>query len=177
MMPYRVMEMPFRRSRMSLRPINSFKHVVDSSGALAPAAESVTPICQEDPGGRSTTVPVNVAIGSKVSSLFLSIFVLGTSGSDSGLVDWYIWKNPRGSIPGGSRPIPGNTGLANTRNYIMHEEKGLAATQDGTPMVFKGVIKIPRHFQRIAQGDIFEVVILAPVAKDFCIKAIYKNYI
>ncbi len=149
--------------------------MVDSSGSLIAATESVTPIITQA-NERSETVPVNVALGSKVSSLFLSIFVLGESATVSGLVDWYIWKNPRGSIPGGSRPVPGNTGLANSRNYILHEEKGIAATEDGTPMVFKGVIKIPRHFQRIAQGDTYEVVILSPVGMQFCIKAIYKDY-
>ncbi len=165
-----------RFNRMSrFHPVNSFKHVVDSSGALVAGTVSVTPIMSAG-DSRNTGNPAVVAIGSKVSSLFLSIFVLGTTGGDSGLVDWYIWKNPRAQVSLGNTPTPGNTGISTNRNFIIHEEKGLAATQDGTPMVFKGVIKIPRHMQRVAEQDTINVQLVSDFAGTFCVKAIYKDY-
>ncbi len=122
-------------------------------------------------------VPNEIPIGAKIGAVFVSIFVLGSTGSGSGLIDWYLWKNKRQASGVGTRPTPGNTGVNKFRSWILHEEKGLAATQDGTPMVFKGVIKIPRSFQRMGEDDAFDIVLLAPGADlEFCVKVIYKWY-
>ncbi len=164
--------MVFRSSR---RPVNSLKHVVDISGALVSGTVSVSPILTATTA-RDPANPVTVAVGSKVTSMYVSVFVLGSAGSDSGLVDWYLWRNARGQTVSGNTPDPGNTGISDVRNFIIHEEKGLAATQDGTPMVFKGVIKIPRHMQRVALNDQWQIRLLSDFAADFCIKVIYKDY-
>ncbi len=100
------------------------------------------------------------------------MYILGTSGSTSGVVNWYIWKNPGGQL---TTPDPTNTGVSDNRRWILHEEKGLFATQDGTPMVFKGVIKIPPRMRRIGDGDEIQVVIQTENdAAEFCVQAIYK---
>ncbi len=168
------MVMVFRRSR-SMQPINSFKHVVDASGVLVAATVSTTPILTAA-AARNVAVPAAVAIGAKVSSFFVSIFVLGDTGASSNLVDWYIWRNPRNQVIAGNTPAPGNTGISPVRNFIIHEEKGLFASQDGTPMVFKGVIKVPKHMQRVADGDTWQIRILSPGTARFCIKVIFKDY-
>jgi len=163
--------------RFSRGMVNSVKNVVDTSGQLTGATQSVTDVtatvaAQTTQGGNEVTQ------GSKVFAFFISIFVLGSSGSTSGLVDWYIWKNVRSAIPSASIPVPGATGTSPLRNYIIHEEKGLSATQDGTPMVFKGVIKVPRHLQRNAADDKWQIRLLSETGNDadFCIKVIYKFF-
>ncbi len=126
-----------------------------------------------DVGAPSTSVTA-CPIGATVHSFFLSIFILGDSGSASGLVDWYLIKLPAGTT---SFPNPGATGLNDQVRFIFHEEKGLFATQDGTPMVFKGVVKIPPRFRRVGRGDSWAIIIrTADSSAEFCVKAIYKYY-
>ncbi len=157
------------------RPVNSFKHVIDTTGSLVAGTVSTNPIMTAG-NARDSATPVLVAVGSKVTSFYVSVFILGNTGSDSGLVDWYLWRNARGQTVGGNTPDPGTTGTSDVRNFIIHEEKGLAATQDGTPMVFKGVIRIPKHMQRLALNDQWQIRILSDFAATFCIKVIYKDY-
>ncbi len=104
--------------------------------------------------------------------------MLGSTGGISGLVDWCIWKNPRSQVIAANRPQPGNVGINPVRNMVFHEEKGIVATSDGTPMVFKGVLKIPRHMQRVASNDTYEIRLFSPagVTSQFCVKVIYKDY-
>ncbi len=157
------------------RPINSVKHVIDSSGALVTGTVSINQIAV---AGRlsDATTPVTVTTGCNVGPIYLSVFVLGTTGGDSGLVDWYLWKEPANLIQTIDEPTPGNTGISPLRRFIFHEEKGLAATQDGTPMVFKGVIKIPPRFRRMGDGDQIKLHLLSDFPATFCIKSIYKEY-
>jgi len=159
------------------RPINSVKHIIDSSGQLAVGLESVTDVVNTVNARSVITVPNEVENGATVGSIFVSIYVLGSSGSTSGLIDWYIWKKPGDAIQAGTVPTPGNTGVSQLRRFIFHEEKGLSATQDGTPMVFKGVIRIPPRFRRMGQQDKIQIVILSSEEiMDFCVKAIYKSF-
>jgi len=101
------------------------------------------------------------------------VFVLGAGGADSGLVDWFLIKRPASSL---APPAPGATGVSPFRKFIIHEEKGIAATQDGTPMVFKGVIRIPKVYQRVGALDELEIHLESQFAAQFCIKCIYKSY-
>ena len=104
--------------------------------------------------------------------MYLSVYTIGDSGSSSGVVNWYIWKNPSNDL---TAPDAGNTGVSDNRRWILHEEKGLFATQDGTPMVFKGVIKFPARMRRIGDDDRIQVVIQTENdTAEFCIQAIYK---
>ncbi len=141
-----------------------------NSTSETPLAVSVSVI-------QNPRVGTEVPAGCTISSIYLSVYILGSTGASSGLVDWYIWKNPGGTITGAEAPIPSQTGQSNVRRFIFHEEKGLYASQDGTPMVFKGVIKIPPRFRRMGQGDQLAVKIRSPEdGGTFCIKAIYKYY-
>ncbi len=169
--------MVFRR-RMGLHPVNSIKHVIDTSGGTVGATESSNVLAFGVANPDVGTTPSQVAFGASVKNIFISVFVLGPTGGSSGLVDWYIWKNPGSSIILSDRPVPGNVGISKNRKWVFHEEKGLAATQDGTPMVFKGVIKVPEKMRRFGEDDKIEIVLLTETGFDsqFCIKAIYKEF-
>jgi len=164
--------------RMSLRPVNSTKNIVDVSGVLAIGSTTSVNLVDAVQSLSDPPQPSQVQKASTVSSIYLSVFVLGNSGSASGLVDWYVWKDAGGSNQASpDTPTAGNTNASNLKRFIFHEEKGLAATQDGTPMVFKGVIRIPPRFRRMGQNDIIQLRLLSPVADmQFCVKAIYKWY-
>ncbi len=159
---------------MALRPINSVKNIVDGT-FLGVAAAAITNI--------DLAVTVNayaggvneVPIGAKISSIYL--FVQGISG-DSGVAnfDWYIAKCPNDVLA--ALPTPGATGGTTQRKYILHEEKGIPGNAlDGAyPLTFKGVIKIPKGRQRMAEGDRIRVRLRSADIYNSCVKCIYKFY-
>ncbi len=178
-----VIHMVFRRrgSRMGTQ-IHSIKHVVDSQGALAGAGQSVNEIATAVVTRSAVFNPAEVEVGETVNGFFISLFVLGATGAGlDGAIDWYISKSRAGQTygGGGTFPQPGATGVSSVRNQIFHEEKGLAGSADGTAMVFKGVIVVPKSMRRMREGDTFTIVIRSLDATNnanFCIKAIYKSF-
>ncbi len=168
--------MVFRSSR---RPINSVKKVIDASGGLAASTPAVVAIADATGGAAWIDAgDTSVAIGCTISSIYLSVFIYLDSNTvtDVPVLDWYIHKNPGNNL---SMPEPGATGGNDNRRWIMHEEKGLATdvNNGGTPMIFKGVIRIPKGRQRMGNDDNISVRILSEnYIGFFCVKAIYKFY-
>ncbi len=125
--------------------------------------------------------------GGKVNGIFLSIFFYTEGGeiaSEVPLVDWYIIKDNGGAMgtvfDGSHLPTPGAQGGHVNKRYVFHTEKGLAGGGDaslaGVPMVFKGVIAIPRGYRKHNVNDAIRVCARANFATKFCIQAIYKWY-
>ncbi len=168
----------FRRGN-SLRPVNSIKHIIDTEGVWTDVT-SLSPIAVAVPNVDTTTFkPGDIRVGATVNGFFLSIFAIGSTGAPvAGSINWYLIK-----VHGGAQinalPVPGQTGTSDIRNQIIHEEKGIPGSGDGTPMVFKGVIAIPRGMRRMREGDQWTIGAVSSVAGNdvnFCIKAIYKSY-
>ncbi len=178
--------MVFRRG-MGLRPINSIKNVVDNSGILP--ATTNTSIHLPVFGIRSATLAVanEVDTGSKVNSVFLELFFFSEGGeiaNEVPLVDWYVIKDGGNSwgttFDASNLPTPGATGVHINKRHILHEEKGLTgggdASLSGIPMVFKGVIRIPRGRQRWGESDVLRICARSNFATKFCAKTVYKWY-
>ncbi len=180
--------MPFHR-RMSnrLRPIDSVKHITEISGILAAGTNTVVhnPIDAVDTYTLSDSN--GVPIGSKVFSFYFSIFFYTEGGevaNEVPLVDWYIIKSPGGAwastFDADNLPTPGSQGVHKNKRWVIHTEKGLAgggdASLSGVPMIFKGVIRIPKHMQRTASDDTFLVCARANFATKFCVQTVYKHY-
>lgn len=72
-------------------------------------------------------------------------------------------------------PSPNATGTNDNKRWIFHQEKGLAES-DSWPMVFKGVIKIPKKFHRMGAEDQWQLKIQANNNYEWCGIAIYKWY-
>ncbi len=128
-----------------------------------------------------------VPTGSKVSSFYMSLFAYGEGGevaNEVPLLDWYVIHNPGGAwastFDADNLPTPGTTGVHKNKRHIIHEEKGLTGGGDaslaGVPMVFKGVIRIPRGMQRVAQDDILQICARTNFATKICVKTLYKHY-
>ncbi len=167
--------MAFGRRRMS--PIRSIKHVVDASGGITSTKANIPFVIAVDVPNVSST-PTEVAIGSTINAFYISYYTIGSTGAPlSGPIDWYVVKRRDGQSTG-FFPDPGNTGSSGVRNQIIHEEKGLPGSGDGTPMVFKGVIKIPPIYRRNRQGDVWDLVQIASATDtpNFCVKFIYKEF-
>ncbi len=176
-LPY--FRMARRTSRLGTQ-IHSIKHVIDSEGALTGASSSTNVFATAVVARNTVFNPAEVVVGETVNGIFLSIFMIGATGSgQDGSLNWYIAKSRSGQLPGADFPDPGSTGISDLRNQIFHEEKGLAGSADGTAMAFKGVVVIPRSMRRMREGDQLFIKLRSTDAVNnvnFCIKSIYKSF-
>ncbi len=153
--------------------INSVKNIADGVllGVTATTVSDLTiALAVNDYTGGNTDVPT----GCVVKSVYLFCQILPTTGTAN--VDFYIAKCPANVR--NSLPDPGSTGGAAQRKYILHEEKGIPgnAADGAYPLTFKGVIKIPRGRQRMAEGDVIVLLTRGTDIHNLCFKAIYKFY-
>ncbi len=165
------MKMPRFRRGMSLRPINSVKEIIDSVLLAVTAGTSSTVVLGSSVNDYTGTVGT-FPVGAKVSSFYLFVQILPTATTEN--VDWYVAKAPTAL----AMPTPSATGGDVARKYILHEEKGIPGNaNDGAyPLTFKGVIRIPRGRQRMAEGDRFFIRLRGVGISNACIKCIYKAY-
>ncbi len=164
-----------RRSRLG-QVIDSYKHIIDTSGGLSSTASVISLATGID---TVTDPKTQVPTGAIVSGIFISFYIIGSSGAPrTGPIDWYIGKLRTGQNGTTDFPDPGQTGGSGVRNQILHEEKGLSGSGDGTPMVFKGVIAIPRSMRRMRDGDVIFIKAIGTGTDNpnFCVKAIYKHF-
>ncbi len=177
--------MPFHRRMGGLRPINTTKHIIDVSGILASGTNTVLASVITGTDNPVLSNADDVQAGSKITSAFFELFFIAEGGelaNEVPLVDWYVIKVPGNTwttFGGVALPTPGGTGTHVNKRHILHEEKGLTGGGDvslaGIPMVFKGVIRIPRGRQRWGQLDSLKIIARANFATKFCIKVIYKE--
>ncbi len=168
-----------RFRRRSLSPVNSIKHIIDAQGALAAATASGVPISTAVPNlDPNTFNPVEVRVGGTINAFYLSVFMIGATGTgQDGSLNWLLYKEHAGQAA--QAPDPSNAGTSMIRNQIIHQEKGLAGSADGTPMVFKGVIVIPKGMRRMREGDQWFVRLVNTDAANnvnFCVQSIYKSF-
>ncbi len=174
--------MPRFRGKRPLR----IKHVVDSSTILAATSNTVAQPVVDNVPAYALSDSNGVPTGSVVRGFYLSSFYITEGGevaNEVPLVDWYVIHNPGGAFgvtfDANNLPTPGSTGLHKNKRFIIHEEKGLAGGGDaslaGVPMVFKGVIGIPRKWHRSGEGDLIQICHRANFATKFCIKTIYHH--
>ncbi len=187
--------MVFRRMGFAKRPINSTKHVIDFSTAVAGLANTqlgpnstghgpALVRAAEDASQVQLSNEEIVPDGSRVSSVYLSIFVCGdvneAAPSAIPLVDWYIIYDKGGQLTtfdASGMPTPGATGTHRNKSKILHEEKGIVGEKnDGSKMVFQGVIRIPRGQQRFTRVDGLKIAFRSNFDTVLCLKAIYKSY-
>ncbi len=173
--------------RRNLRPINSRKNVVDLSSILAATTNTVFDnVCQGVDQADLASAD-EVTTGSSINAFYMSLFAIAEGGelaTEVPLVDWYIIKDNGGNFgttfDATNLPTPGATGTNLNKRHIIHEEKGLAGGGDaslaGVPMIFKGVIRIPKHMRRIGVGDRIRLCMRANFATKVCTKFIYKWY-
>ncbi len=179
--------MVFRRRAMALRPIDSVKHIVENSQVIPALTNTVVFSITEGVDAYSLADVNGVPTGARVNGFYLSIFAISEGGelaNEVPLFDWYVIHNP-GTAWGvtfdpSNLPTPGATGSHINKRHIFHTEKGLTGGGDaslaGVPMVFKGVIAIPKRMQRMGQADRIQLCVRSNFNTKFCAQAIYKHY-
>lgn len=175
------------RFRPSIHPVNSRKNIVDLSTVLPATTNTVFDNVCVGVDQADLAVADEVTTGSRINSFYMSIFIISEGGevaNEVPLVDWYLIKDNGGNFgttfDSTNLPTPGATGTNLNKRHIIHEEKGLTGGGDaslaGVPMIFKGVIRVPRHMQRIGVGDRIRLCMRANFASKVCSKFIYKWY-
>ena len=178
--------MPRFNRALALRPINQLKHVVDTSGVTSLALPSTTELAvQVDLP--STTAVNQVHVGSAVKAIFLNVQINGSI-IYSGIprVYFLVYKNPGNQVP---VPDPSNIGISPRRKFVIHQEMmmvdpvGPAASSPSSfpRTMFKGVILIPKRYQRFGDGDKLTFVIQNALGEtngqtDWCVQCIYKEF-
>ncbi len=174
------MVVPFRKRNRLGTMIHSIKHVVEAEGNVVGSARSIVPLSTTVQARTDPFNPVELVLGENVNGIFLSVFAIGSTGSgQDGAINWYIAKGRSGQNTSADFPPSQSVGVSEVRSQIFHQEKGLAGSADGTPMVFKGVIVVPKHMRRQREGDSFFFVINntdATNGVNFCVRAIYKSF-
>ncbi len=179
--------MVFRRNRgNALRPVISTKNVTETSAILAAGTDTVVLTVVNTVDSATLAANNSVERGAKVNGLFLSCFWYSEGGelaSEVPLVDWYIMKNNGNNFSGFDAtnfPTPGAQGTHDNKRFIFHTEKGLTgggdASLSGVPMIFKGVIALPRGMRKMNANDRIIICARSNFATKFCIQAIYKWY-
>ncbi len=156
----------------SLRPINSVKNIIDGTFLGVTGGTNTEVQVAATVNDYSGANPKDVPIGAKVSSIYLFVQMLPATGTAN--VDFYVMKRPVGV----GTPNPGATGGDSARKFILHEEKGIPgnAADGAYPLTFKGVVRIPRGRQRMAEGDQILVMLRGADQYNACVKCIYKFY-
>ncbi len=117
-----------------------------------------------------------VQTGSVVRSIFLSVEVVNT-GVTGVLANCYlmVYKNPGGNL---NFPNPNVVGASDNKKYVFHQEMLMLQMVDNSNprTLFKGVLKIPKHLQRMAPNDTIRTGIFSPgVEISGCIQCHYKE--
>ncbi len=167
--------MPRFRSRNYLRPVNRIKHVVDQQFGLA--LNTVLPvIIAETSDTPDLANSDEVETGSVIRSFFASIEIVNT-GTAGVLANCYamFYKNPGNNL---TMPQPNLVGINDNKRYVFHQEMIMLQMVDNSNprTLFKGVLKVPRHLQRMGPNDRISVDIFAPgVEINGCVQFHYKE--
>ena len=180
--------MVFRNRMSRFHPINSTKNIREISSIIAANTSTNHAVLVTTVEDAVLANSNEVERGSSVSSIYLSVFAISEGGelaTEVPLVDWYIIKDQgarmraAGFVADGF-PTPGNTGVHENKRFILHTEKGLSGGGDaslaGVPMIFKGVIRIPKGMRQMKSGDEISVNFRTSFATKVCSQAIYKWY-
>lgn len=176
------MSMMARRYRSMMRPVNRIKHVVDIQQAL--------PVNVQLPISIINTVDAPVIgnqaenlTGSKVGSFYATVEVVASEAGTGKTPNLYIFfaKNPGGNYT--SFPKGNAVGADDKKKFVIHQEMVMInaiGDDTGNPRnVFKGVIKIPKGYQRNGPSDRLEMYMFIPstgVAVNICAQFHYKEF-
>ncbi len=168
--------MPRYRSRMAgIRPVNRIKHVIDANGVISTTQIVVDLVVASDTPtiGAITTCET----GSKVNGIYLKVECTQAAGSSLSNVYLAVMKQPgSGVVP----PQANAVGASVFKKFIIHQEMVMLgdSVENMPRVIFNGVIKIPKGYQRNGPLDKIMVLLLAGTSNtyNFCLQAHYKEF-
>jgi len=168
----------FRR-QLALRPINRIKHVVDTSGTLSLGTELPTKIIEAVDAPVLASVR-QVVTGSKVHAVYLKIEVASDDDIVGGAIPnvyLTVAKNPGGNL---TLPAPNAVGSSDNKRFVIHQEMIMiqnVGRGGNARILFNGVIKIPKGYQRFGPNDTLVANVLCPQLDiATCLQCHYKEF-
>ncbi len=160
-----------------MRPVNSIKHIVDSSATVAAGTQLNIILC-DAVQAPVLTVPDQCFVGSRVGAIYLSVEAAVTTRIDGAIPNFYmiIFKNPGNNM---TTPTASAVGTNDIKRFVIHQEMTMLTNISGgaARSVFRGVIKIPRGYARQGNDDTLILGLVCPsLATAVCVQCIYKEY-
>ncbi len=163
----------------SLRPINRTKHVVDFQTAV-PVNTKISQVLAVAVDATGLTDVDGCLVGSTISSIFISSEAVASESSTTATPNlyWMIYKNPGNNL---TFPNANAVGSDDNKRFVIHQEMVMInAVDGGSPRnVFKGVVKVPKHLQRMGPEDRIIIQLFVPstgVAVNACTQVHYKEF-
>lgn len=172
--------MPLRR-QLSLRPVNSIKHVVDVASSVVTTIQTVVPLA-EATDTPTIGAPASIQQGATVNAIYLRVECFATS-TYTGVPRVYmaVFKNPGNNL---IVPNPSNIGIDDNRKHVLHQEMtmvGNGALGSFPRTMFQGVIRIPPRLKRFGLNDKLVVTFQHAAGEtsgitNVCVQCIYKEF-
>ncbi len=163
------------RLQTRLRPVKSYKHIIDTQGGLiANGQQNFNLIKAVDGPILANREEVDVA--STVSSIYLKVEVYATSTASLANCYMAVMKNPGGNL---TPPSTNGIGITDEKKFVIHQEMVMMEKNTtGNPRtLFRGVIRIPRGYKRFGQADLLQLSLKSiGTTADFCFQCIYKEF-
>ncbi len=167
-----------RYRRQFLRPVNSWKHVVDTSFSMAANTQIDTQVC-DAVATPSLTITRQTTVGAKVSSIYLRVEAAVDIRIAGAIPNFYliVFKNPGTNL---TVPSAASVGTSDVKKYVIHQEMVMLDNSSDAPTprtIFNGPLKIPRGYQRQGNDDSLQIGVFCPsLSSKVCIQCIYKEY-
>ncbi len=116
-----------------------------------------------------------VRTGSVVKWIYLTVECYATTSAALANIYFVIYKNPGNNIPA---IVPNTVGGNDDAKFVIHQEMVMMerSTAGNPRNMFKGVIRIPKKYQRFGRSDQLMINILSVgVNADVCFQCIYKE--
>ncbi len=151
--------------------------MIDVQGGLIGGAVTTEELVIGVDSPLQTTATEN-QIGSHVKAFFLNVQVAATATASLANVYMMVYGNPGNNIAIGNVPNPNVVGTSDFRKMVFHQE--MIMTEKNTTAfprtLFRGVIKVPKKFNRIGFKDRINIALFSPgVNYEFCFQCIYKE--
>ncbi len=165
-----------RRGAMSLNVVKSIKNVRSVVSAAAVSTTTALDICKAV-NAPDNTVQTEVQHGCKIFRIYVDFSIEATAEvaiGTSNFADAYIIVNPGANL---TNPSPASVGTSNEKKFVIRMWKGFigARTQGAELLRFRGWIRIPKIYQRVATDTVIQFVFRSEgVASRACTLFIYK---
>ncbi len=162
----------FRRRSYTARPIvQSFKQISVDGPALRLAATNIlhSLVIGVDNYAGPTVANNEVPTGAKIFNIILFLS-LGSIASPATTLHFTVQclRSGQGQVP------PGTQGGNPQRNQVIHTEMFFVTAQQSINRTM--IIKVPKQYQRIREGDIFQLVYRGDTVFTSITQVIYKFY-
>ncbi len=168
----------YRQRGMGLRPVNRIKHVVDDSATITAAGVYAFDFVRTvDSSGLAGTFDVQT--GSKVHGVYMKVIVASNEATQAGVIPnvyMLVMKSPATNV---ATITPNVVGADDSKKFVIHQEMSMIQNQvsSNPTVLFNGVIKFPKIYQRNGPNDKWRLVILCPnINISYCTQIHYKEF-